>query len=80
MNGVVEVQADVCKFFGLDGGQRLGHTVDERLDADEVGVRIAHRLRNELLTAAEADFEANLGDRLRKQACTNQQAQSECSL
>ncbi len=35
------MQADVFELALVDRGQRLGHAVDERLDADEAGARMA---------------------------------------
>ena len=61
------MQADIGEPCALDRGERLGHAVDERLDADEAGARIALGLRDQMLAAAEADFEADVIDRRRKQ-------------
>ena len=44
----------------FDRGERLGHPVEERLDADEAAGRIGSRLRDQMLGAAEADLEPDL--------------------
>ena len=55
-------------FALVDRGERLRHAVDERLDADEADARIGLRLRDQMLGAAEADFEPNVVDRRRETA------------
>ena len=52
----------------VDRGQRLRHAVDERLDADEAGRRIALGLRDQVLAAAEADLEADVVGALEQRA------------
>ena len=51
----------------VDGGQRFGDGIDEGVRADEAGARIGLRLRDQMLGAAEADFQAHLVERLTKQ-------------
>ena len=57
----------LASFALVDRRQRLGHAVDERLGADEAGARIGLRLPDQMLGAAEADFEPNVVDRRWKQ-------------
>ena len=47
----------VDQLFALDAGKRGRHAVQEGLAADEPNLRIALRLRNQMLARAEADFE-----------------------
>src|SRR5215475_15879010 len=54
---VAKMQANVADVMGLDGGQHLGHPVDERLATDEPDVRVRECLRREMFTTAETDFE-----------------------
>ena len=63
---VAVMQPDVGELARRDRGQRLGHAVDERLDADEAGARMLLGLRDQVLAAAEADLEADVVDRLRE--------------
>ena len=51
------MQTDVAQIASLDRGQRLGHAVDKRLDADHAGARPCGRLCNHVFAAAEADLE-----------------------
>ena len=60
VHGVIEMQPDIVQLVGFDGGQRFGHAVDERLDADEAGVRLRLRLRDHELAAAKADLELDV--------------------
>ncbi len=53
--------------FVLDRRQHLGHAVDERLAADEAGFGMGARLRGKVLAAAEANFEADVFDRVGKE-------------
>ena len=55
------------KLVGIDGGQRLGHAVDEWFDAEKAGMRPLDRLCDHRLAAAKADFELNVADRHGKQ-------------
>ena len=57
VGGVAVVQADVGEAAVVDRSERLRHAVDERLDPDEAGPRVALRLRHQMLAAAEAAFE-----------------------
>jgi hypothetical protein len=41
--------------------QARRHAVHERLDADEARKRVGQRLRDQMLAAAEADFEDEWG-------------------
>src|SRR4029077_5330496 len=61
------MEPDIADLPRVDRRQRLGHAVDERLAADEADARIAKRLRDQGLTAAEADLEAGGIDRAWKQ-------------
>src|SRR5262245_47304998 len=61
------MQPDVFDLLRVDRRQRLGHAVDERLAADEPGARMVERLRDQVLTAAEADLEADVVDRTWKE-------------
>ena len=56
------MQADVFELALVDRGQRLGHAVDERLDADEAGTRMPLRFGDQVFAAAEAAFEPDLVD------------------
>ena len=67
VHGVIEMQPDVLQLAAVDGRERLGHAVDERLDADEAGARPLLRLRDQIFAAAEADLELDVIDRDRKQ-------------
>ena len=44
------------------GAEDLGHAVDVRLAADEAGLRKAQRFRDQMLAAAESDFETDALD------------------
>ena len=57
------MQPDIGEPLRLDRGQRLRHAVDERLDADEAGARLLLGFGDQMLAAAEADFQAHLIDR-----------------
>ena len=59
---IVEMQTHIAQVFAFDRGERFRHAVDERLDADKAGARLALRLRNQELAAAKSDFEAHLAD------------------
>ena len=58
--GVAVMQADIAELVVVDRGQRLGDGVDEAVAADEAGARIGLRLRDQMLGAAEADFEPHV--------------------
>jgi hypothetical protein len=60
------MQPDILQLAAFDGRKRLGHAVDERLDADEAGARPRLRLRDQIFAAAKADLELNVVDRNRK--------------
>src|SRR5262245_29005507 len=66
-HGVVEVQPDIGEIFQLDRRERLGHSVDERLDPDEAGARMLLGLLDHVLAAAESDLEADAVDRVGEQ-------------
>jgi hypothetical protein len=61
---VIEMQPDIRKRLQLDRRKRLGHSVDERLDADEPDARVLLGLRDHVLSAAESDLEADLVHRI----------------
>src|SRR5215472_4838802 len=61
------MQPHILQLMFLDGGKRLGHAVDERLDADEASLRMSLRLGDHEFTAAEADFELDVSDPNREQ-------------
>ena len=61
------MQPDIGETARRDGGQRLGHAVDERLDADEAGARMLLGFRDQMLAAAESDLEAHRLDGVREQ-------------
>ena len=52
------MQADIGEAARPDGSERLGHAVDEGLDANEPGLRRPLGFRDQMLAAAEADFES----------------------
>ena len=60
---VARPQPHVADAAALDRRQRLGDAVDERLAADEADVGMGERLGDEMLAAAEADFEPQLARR-----------------
>ncbi len=62
------MQADVGEAAIVDGGERLRHAVDERLDADEAGRRMLLRLGDEMLAAAEAAFQSDVAGALEQRA------------
>ena len=49
-----------CELALLDRGQRLGHAVDEGLDADESRARMLRGLGDQMLAAAEAAFQPHV--------------------
>ena len=53
---------DVADVVRLDGAEDLGHAVDVRLAADEADLRKARRFRDQMLAAAESDFETDALD------------------
>ena len=61
------MQPDVVELACRDGGQRLRHAVDERLDSDEAGARMLGGFLDQMLAAAEADFKPHVLDRNGKQ-------------
>src|SRR5882724_9850432 len=62
------MQPDVLKLALVDRRQRLGHAVDERLDADEARARMQQGLRNQMFAAAEAAFQPDLVDSMEQRA------------
>jgi hypothetical protein len=56
------MQADIGETTRIDRGKCLGHAVDERLDTDEADLRVALRLRHQMLAAAEPTFQAHIID------------------
>ena len=56
------IQADVADVVRLDLRQDLRHAVDIGLAADEADVRKGLRLRDQMLAAAESDFEPDIVD------------------
>ena len=62
------MQPDVVELALVDRDQRLGHAVDERLDADEAGARMPLRLGDQMFAAAEAAFEPDLVDAVEQRA------------
>ena len=50
-----------------DRRQRLGHSVDERLDPDKAGAWMLFGLRDHVLAATESDLEADAVDRIGEQ-------------
>ena len=65
---VAVMQPDVVELALVDRGQRLGHAVDERLDADEAGARMPLGLGDQMFAAAEAAFEPDLVDAVEQRA------------
>src|SRR5271169_149123 len=61
------MQAHIAQLLAFDRGERFGHAVDERLDADEAGAGQVLRLRDHRFASAESDLERNLGHRIWKQ-------------
>src|SRR5260370_22977710 len=66
LEGVAGVKSDIVDGALLDRCKDLRHAVDEGLAADETNRRIGACLRDQILTAAESDFEANRLDGARK--------------
>ena len=66
-HGIVEVQPDIGEIFKVDRRQRLGHSVDERLDPDKAGAWMLFGLRDHVLAATESDLEADAVDRIGEQ-------------
>jgi hypothetical protein len=62
------MQSDVCEAEHVDCGERLRYAVDERLASDEADIRIFRCCTDQMLAAAEADLEPDIGDRLPKQS------------
>src|SRR5262249_11033771 len=69
MDRIAEVQADIAEALGRDRGQRFRHAVDERLDADEAGLRVALGLSDQMFTATKADLETQLAHPRFEQTC-----------
>ena len=61
------MQPYVVQLVAFDCRQRFGHAVDERLDANETGLRTLSRLGDQIFTAAKADFKLDIADRRSKQ-------------
>ena len=64
--GIAREQPDVADAVGFDLRQDLGHAVDIGLAADEAGARKGARFRDQMLAAAESDFEPDVVDRRRR--------------
>ena len=60
--GVAGIEADIADIVRLDLRQDLRHAVDIGLAADEPDVRKGLRLRDQMLAAAESDFEPDILD------------------
>ena len=60
--GIAREQFYVADVVRLDGAEDLGHAVDIRLAADEAGLRKAQCFRDQMLAAAESDFETDALD------------------
>lgn len=56
-NSIGIVQTHITDAGLIDMRQQFGHAVDEWLAADDAHVAICLRLRDQVLTAAEADFQ-----------------------
>src|SRR4051794_26845079 len=56
------MQPDVLELALVDRRQRLGHAVDERLDADEARARMLRSFGDQMFAAAEAAFQPDLVD------------------
>ena len=67
-DGVVEMQTHIAQPIAFDGGERLGHAVDERLYADKSGVRSLPGSGDHGFAAAKADFEIHLSDGNREES------------
>jgi hypothetical protein len=65
---IAVMQADVGERAIVNGGQRLGHAVDERLDTDEAGARMAFGFRHQMFAAAEAAFQPDVIDSVEQRA------------
>ena len=61
--GVAGEQPDIADVMGLDLRQDLRHAVDIGFAADEAGVGKGARFRDQMLAAAESDFEPDRVDR-----------------
>ena len=61
------MQPDVVERARLDSGERLGHAVDERLDADEADLRLPRGFGQQVFAGAETDLQADAIDRDREQ-------------
>ena len=62
------MQPDVFELALVDRRQRLGHAVDERLDADEARARMLRGFGDQMLAAAEAAFQPDLVDTIEQRA------------
>ena len=60
--GVAVMQTDIGELAVVDGRERLGDGVAVAVAADEAAARGCLRLRDQMLGAAEADFEADVVD------------------
>ena len=61
--GIAREQPDVADVVRLDLRQDLRHAVDVGLAADEAGIRKGERFGDQMLAAAEPDFEPDMVDR-----------------
>ena len=66
IDGVAGIKPDVVESTRLDLCQDFRHAVDERFAADEANLRVRGGSRDQILAAAEPDFEANRIQRTRK--------------
>lgn len=71
---VALVQTDVLRAALLDVAQARGNAVQERLDADEAAVGMSGGLGDQVLAAAEADFEDLGAGFSRKWGCRGRKA------
>ena len=62
------MQPDVFELAFVDRRQRLGHAVDERLDADEARARMPRGFGDQMLAAAEAAFQPDVVDVVEQRA------------
>src|SRR5581483_11309059 len=60
VDGIAVEQADIAETELGNGGYGLGHSVQEGLDADEADIGVPGRRIDQMLAAAEADFETDL--------------------
>ena len=61
LHRVVVMQPDIADARRFDARQQLRHRIDEGLDADEAGAGMGPGPVDQVLAAAEADFEPDRG-------------------